>query len=114
MSLDSHWIVTDEPPESRRGERIYLREVCPCGYPAHYLDKALACGLLTDVRRSRRMAGEAVAHEIGVARNTIYRWARGEVVPQNVYARLLEDWLDKGAIPVSAQPATASEPGGQP
>jgi len=115
IKLTIQWQATDESPESTRGERAYLREDCHCGQVVHDLATALRCGVLTDVRKWRKMDGEDVGHEIGVSANTVYRWGRGEEQPSIVaLRRALEDWLCKDAVPVSAEPATASGGENQP
>jgi hypothetical protein len=98
MKLDSHWMVTDERPESGWGQRVYLRDVCLCGKQVHDLDAELACGMLTDVRKSRKVSGEVAGHEIGISGNAVYRWGRGDVRPVGLSRRALEEWLCKGAI----------------
>jgi len=115
-------MVTDELPESPRGARVYLRidgqpraYACACGVESHDLNAALDCGMLGDVRKSRGMATEAVAREIGdISAQSVFSWGQGKVRPQGLYRRALENWLDRGAIPVSAEPATASGGENQP
>lgn len=41
-----------------------------------------------------RLTQVQLAAELGVTPNTVARWERGEIHPQGVTARLLQEWLE--------------------
>lgn len=74
------------------------------------------CQRLQDLRKKRGMTQELLAEQLGITRQTVSKWERGESTPDFAYlVRISElfqvstDYLLKGKLPQSQQPSIPGE-----
>lgn len=72
---------------------------------------------LQDLRKKRGMTQELLAEKLGITRQTVSKWERGESTPDFAYLVKISEWFQvstdyllKGKLPQSPQPSISAEP----